>query len=390
LKNRNVHEMHTWQELWSSLSEPPAALAVYLAALHILLDGVKNVAENVLDMLLKCLSPQDLVKAQKALEVFLDIIWRESSRYKVIESMEDEKYETFKGSLYGFLKRDKPNEVKKIVQALLKLRKETELKTKRGSFAKPLFLKEAVADVEDIKIDADISIKQLRELGFFILVVPSGKYREQEYEEYEVYDVIVPAPYTDMDILRLFEAPEEPRVEGARAEVEGVVTPLPEALKPSREVLEDIVAQALRALGFRAQTNFRLPAKGGDVEVDVWATKSVGGAQFRVYASCKNWDKDVDRHVVDHEFGRVLQLHQLPHLRILVVKSLTEPAKKAAFDDGFFVIELGEKASTSNAQEIYGIVYSKLKEIFIGIAPDRVRSVVERLRSALKELEGLM
>jgi len=376
--------MHTWSELWSSLSEPPAALAVYLAALHILLDGVKNVAENVLDMLLKYLSPQDLVKAQKALEVFLDIIWRESSRYKVIESMEDAKYETFKGSLYKFLKRDKPDEVKKVVQALLKLKKETELKTKRGSFAKPLFLKEAVASVEDINIDVDTSIKQLRELGFFILVVPSGKHREQE-QEYEVYNVIVPAPYTDMDILKV---PEEARAEEARAEVEGVAPP--KGLRPSREVLENIVAKALRSLGFNVQTNFKLLAKGGEVEVDVWATKSVGGAQFRVYASCKNWDRDVDRQVVDQEFGRVLQLYQLPHLRILVVKSLTEPARRAAFDDGFFVVELREKASAGNAQEVYDIVYDKLKEIFIGIAPEKVRKVVEGLRSALKELEGLM
>ena len=376
--------MHTWSELWSSLSEPPAALAVYLAALHILLDGVKNVAENVLDMLLKYLSPQDLVKAQKALEVFLDIIWRESSRYKVIECMEDAKYETFKGSLYKFLKRDKPDEVKKVVQALLKLKKETELKTKRGSFAKPLFLKEAVASVEDINIDVDTSIKQLRELGFFILVVPSGKHREQE-QEYEVYNVIVPAPYTDMDILKV---PEEARAEEARAEVEGVAPP--KGLRPSREVLENIVAKALRSLGFNVQTNFKLLAKGGEVEVDVWATKSVGGAQFRVYASCKNWDRDVDRQVVDQEFGRVLQLYQLPHLRILVVKSLTEPARRAAFDDGFFVVELREKASAGNAQEVYDIVYDKLKEIFIGIAPEKVRKVVEGLRSALKELEGLM
>jgi len=378
--------MHTWSELWTSLSEPPAALAVYLAALYIRLREAWNIADYVLSTLLKYLSPQDLVKAQRALEVFLDLIQREKNRSEVIESMEDEKYETFKSSLYSFLRRDaKLDDVKKIVQALLELKKKTGVKTKRGSYAYLLDLKETVADVEDIRIDADISIKQLRELGFFILVVPAGKYRE-----YKLYDVIVPAPYTDMDILRLFGAPEGARAE-AKVEVEGVaIASKFEALRPSREVLEGIVAEALRSLGFRAQTNFRLPAKGGDVEVDVWATKSVGGSQFRVYASCKNWDKDVDRQVVDQEFGRVLQLYQLPHLRILVVKSLTEPARRAAFDDGFFVVELGEKASASNAREVYDIVYNKLREIFIGIAPDRIRSVVERLRSALKELEGLM
>jgi hypothetical protein len=68
-------------------------------------------------------------------------------------------------------------------------------------------------------------------------------------------------------------------------------------------------------------------------------------------------------------------------------KSLTEPARKVAFDDGFFIIELGEKATTENAQEIYNIVYSKLKEIFIGIAPEKIVKAVEKLREAMKLLE---
>jgi hypothetical protein len=161
-------------------------------------------------------------------------------------------------------------------------------------------------------------------------------------------------------------------------------------IKPSREVLEGIVARVLRDLGFSVQTNVRLPAKGGEVEVDVWAFKSVGGSQFRVYVSCKNWDRDVDRHVVDQEFGRVLQLDYMPHLRVLVVKSLTEPARKAAEADGFFVIELGEKASTENSQEIYELVYSKLKEIFKGIAPDRVRDAIAKLKSVIGDLEEFM
>jgi len=110
LENRNVHEMHTWSELWSSLGEPPAALATYLAALHLRLFGTRDVVENVLSVLVKYLSPQDLVKAQKALEIFQDLIQREESKSvaieSVIESMEDEKYETFKSSLYRFLRRD--------------------------------------------------------------------------------------------------------------------------------------------------------------------------------------------------------------------------------------------------------------------------------------------
>jgi hypothetical protein len=162
------------------------------------------------------------------------------------------------------------------------------------------------------------------------------------------------------------------------------------SVRPSREVLEGVVARVLRDLGFNVQTNVRLPARGGEVEVDVWAFKSIGGSQFRVYVSCKNWDRDVDRHVVDQEFGRILQLDYMPHLRVLVVRSLTEPARKATLDNGFFVVELGEKASTENSQEVYELVYSKLKEIFIGITPDKIKDAIAKLRSAIKDLEELM
>jgi hypothetical protein len=160
--------------------------------------------------------------------------------------------------------------------------------------------------------------------------------------------------------------------------------------RPFGEVLEGIVARVLRDLGFSVQTNVRLPAKGDEVEVDVWGFKSVGGSQFRVYISCKNWDKKVNRHVVDQEFGRVLQLDYMPHLRVLVVRSLTKPARKAALNNGFFVVELGEKASTENSQEVYELIYSKLKEIFIGITPDKIKDAIAKLRSAIEDLEELM
>jgi hypothetical protein len=160
--------------------------------------------------------------------------------------------------------------------------------------------------------------------------------------------------------------------------------------RPSREVLEGVVARVLRDLGFSVQTNVRLPAKGGEVEVDVWGFKSVGGSQFRVYVSCKNWDRDVDRHVVDQEFGRVLQLDYMPHLRVLIVKGLTEPARKAALDDGFMVIELGRKAEAENSKEIYEIVYRAFNELFTAIAPPRLREIAEKLaeiRENLRKVE---
>jgi hypothetical protein len=374
----------TWSELYSYIgSSPAAAMAIYLGLLHMRFYPIKGVKENIMTILLNVgLSPQELKEAQEALNVFVELIERESEKDKVLESLEEGYYDRFKEVLYRFVRREaRLEDVKKVVSTLLMLKMYATSETKRGSFeviSTYVVVEEREGDV--IIKDFNISWRKLKEIGFYVIILRSGN----------TYYIIVPAPYIDMDVLKLFEVSE--RVEMRRSVVEEVRAPAGKftGLKPSREVLEGIVAEALKNLGFSVvQTNVKLPAKGGDIEVDVWGVKAVSGAQFRVYVSCKNWDRDVDRQVVDQEFGRVLQLYQLPHLRILVVKSLTEPARKAAFDDGFFVIELGEKASVENAQEIYSIIYSKLKEIFIGITPDKIMRVIERLKDALKELEEL-
>jgi len=156
---------------------------------------------------------------------------------------------------------------------------------------------------------------------------------------------------------------------------------------PSRELLESIVAKVLKDLGFNVKTNARIPARGGgSLEVDVWAVKRAGDSTFRVYVSCKNWDRDVDRSVVDEEFGRVLNLQEVPHLRILVVKSMTGPAREAAEADGFYVVELGEKAVAGNEEEIYRLVYKKLSDIFTGIAPPQLQEIARRVGETAKEL----
>jgi hypothetical protein len=215
------------------------------------------------------------------------------------------------------------------------------------------------------------------------IAIASNTYKHEDHYEflkilknYFILEILGPIPKELESLIaqvKPIEKPEKIDVEEHEVRVEEaeVISDRFVSVKPSREVLEGIVAEALKSLGFSVQTNAKLPAKGGDIEADVWGVKSVGSTQFRVYVSCKNWSKDVDRTVVDQEFGRVLQLYQLPHLRILVVKSLSESARKAALDNGFFVIELGEKTTTGNAREIYNIVYNKLKEIFIGIASKR-------------------
>jgi hypothetical protein len=379
--------------------KPPAAVAVYLALLRIYftptpIDATKDA---VLSQLLEHgLSAEELKVVQEALEVFVELIKHERSAgtgiRELLKSIEKNGYERFKSALYSYLRKDVPvEEVRKVIYTFTTLRGRVSEgdKTDAGSYKISSYpLSRVVIEVIDndyVIKDFNISMKRLRELGFFIPIearIISGI-------GLTIISLIIPAPYTDMDVLKLFEKTEKVSVEKqvARVEEAKVVSGKFAGVKPSREVLEGIVAEALRGLGFSVQTNVKLPAKGGDIEVDVWGVKSVGNAQFRVYVSCRNWDRDIDRTFVDHEFGRVLQLNQLPHLRILVVKSLTESARKAAFDDGFFVIELGEKATIENAQEIYSIVYNKLKEMFIGIAPEKIMKAIERLREAVELLE---
>lgn len=366
----------SWSDLYSYIERSSAtAMAIYLGLLYIRYRFVEEAEERILSILLDVgLSPQELKEAQEALKILVDLMKLNlSSRSYIQESLEEKYYDKFKDALYRYVRRDADlDDVKRAVDALLKLRINAS-KTKKGSFMVVLPPSDVEVKDEDVIIKRyNLSLKKLKEIGFHVVAERGGSY------------IIVPAPYLDMDIFKLFEAPKKVEVK----EIEK--TKISISLKPSREVLESIVAEALRNLGFIAQTNVKLPAKGGDIETDVWAVKNIGGAQFRVYVSCKNWDKDVDRQVVDQEFGRVLQLYQLPHLRILVVKSLTEPAKKAAFDDGFFVIELGEKANIENAQEIYEVVYNKLKDIFIGITPEKVLKAVERLKEAMRYLEEII
>jgi len=157
--------------------------------------------------------------------------------------------------------------------------------------------------------------------------------------------------------------------------------------KPSREVLEGIVASVLEDLGFKVSTNVRLEARRGNpIEVDVWAQRMIGRTRFSIYVSCKNWDRAVDRSVVDEEAGRVINLRDIPQLKVLIAKELTEPAREAAEASGFMVIELGRKAEAENSREIYEIVYRAFNELFTAIAPPRLREIAEKLAEIRENL----
>ncbi|MCC5990632.1 MAG: restriction endonuclease [Thermosphaera sp.] len=148
----------------------------------------------------------------------------------------------------------------------------------------------------------------------------------------------------------------------------------------AKDLLEDVVAEALESLGFTIRVDHRVQGRAGEVEVDVWGEKLVEGARFTVYASCKNWDGPVDVGTVREELGRVLQMTVIPHVRILVAPSFTEPARREALADGFIVVEVGEKAREDNIDRIYSRVYHKLDRIFTGVAPRRLQELAEKVR----------
>jgi hypothetical protein len=203
--------------------------------------------------------------------------------------------------------------------------------------------------------------------------------------------VLIPAPCISDEVMELI----------AKREVKPEVKPLPPPpvvsiservenlirVRPSREVLEGIVASVLEDLGFRVSTNVRLEARhGSPIEVDVWAQRVIGRTRFSIYVSCRNWDRAVDRSVIDEEAGRVMNLRDVPQLKVLIAKELIEPAREAAEADGFMVIELGRRAEAENSREVYEIVYRAFDELFTAIAPPRLREIAEKLAEIRENL----
>ncbi len=159
---------------------------------------------------------------------------------------------------------------------------------------------------------------------------------------------------------------------------------------PTYEILEGIVRDVLTVLGFRADANVRKETREGErAEVDVWASKQAGSVQFTVYTSCKNWDKAVDRPVVDQEVGRVSNLRELPHLKVLVAKELNDHARSSAKANGFMVVELGTKADDQNAAECFGLVHRAINELFVGIAPSWLADRAVKIEQMATELRGI-
>ncbi|MCC6016714.1 MAG: restriction endonuclease [Desulfurococcaceae archaeon] len=380
------------------LKSPVKILAIYLAILFIYFKELKDVAKYVGDFLRQRLSSKEYEEAMNVLNDFVKLVERMQLGRELAEELEYKLYNVFRGALHTFITRRAGSIIQavsnkiKVFQALLSLSTNTVNKTRAGSFYIVLSHDNFSSREGYLYLKKfDVSFKEFIDLCLFVIVIP----------EPIGYGIIVPAPYVDTYIQRLtaslqivsqqtvsiVQAPTQVSKEReVKTESKSFI---PENVLLSREILETIVTKVFESFGFKVQVNALLPARGGYVEVDIWASKKIGNALFTVYVSCKNWDRDVDRHVLDHEFGRILQLYQLPHLRILVVKSLSDPARKLALDNGFIVIELGEKATSQNAQEVYNIVYNKLKETFLGLALPILQSLSTKIVSLADEIKKI-
>jgi hypothetical protein len=132
--------------------------------------------------------------------------------------------------------------------------------------------------------------------------------------------------------------------------------------KDSKDILEDIVARVLQDFGF----SVKIARKEEKIELDVQGEKRIKDAEFKIYSSCKNQDKDnpVDSDTVKKEIGRVVQLPYKPHLKMLIASFINDSAKDEASRNGFLVIEIGEKVREDNSPKVYLKLYKTLNELF--------------------------
>lgn len=405
------------------LSADTKALGVYTALLFLFYGLSKNSVSTFSDMeinkmlqyirleLMKFLTGGSLHEASRAAEEFLNSI-RESrtstdTLLRELEDIEALHYSKFRKACYTFFRGVNEKYLDKIRKLLENL---PFITTRFGTFGIRMITKSGTLVLKYLKysfreaseVDIEIELyrlaRELHRAGILFY-----------FEDYLDLDKggVIPAPYLEREFIQKMLVGGEAKPVATTAQMQVAGTPSPSFLparaverrkgyvgrKPAREILEAIVRDVLEDLGFKAETNVRLRTRGGgEVEVDVWAYKTA--PRFYVYVSCKNWDKEVDRTVVDQESGRTLNLIQIPHLRILVAKRLSDSARREALADGFIVIELGEKASTENAAEIYDHIYTKLKELFTSIAPPElqqlafeVKRIAENLREIAKRLE---
>jgi hypothetical protein len=411
-------EIPSWfKEDW--IDSDAKALGLYIALLYSKFVAVSlnlnkdRTINNVKVEIAEKLAGKDAFEASISAETFLENLYTHeysmnedfnSKTSRALSAIEGKYYEKFRKACYKYFKkryiqRLEDEDKKDLITILERLKLQPDALTISGSVYKTGIsgiysdstLYELAKGMSFYSLKQDEKEKQSKRMKNLLEVLNNSGILW--------FNKIIPAPFLEEEFIAKLTSPEEiieeriPSFEAELRTAPPLVAPKEkefEGKKPEWKVLEEIVGKNLKSMGFNYELNKRLSARGGGtIEVDVWAWKRIGNTTFYVYASCKNWDKEVDRSVIDEEFGRTMQLFNIPHLKIFVAKKLTAPAKDAALADGFIVIELGEKALTNNAQEIYNIIYSHLKELFIGIAPPELQRFAQLAREFSDKLRAL-
>jgi len=410
-------EVPSWfKEDW--IDTDAKALGLYIALLYYIFkysdySDENHIINSVKTEIATKLTGYDAFEASNSAETFLENLFTDKSiTYKVLSVIEGKYYNKFRKACHKYFKRRyierlEDKDKKDLITILERLKLRLYKLTKTGSVyyyysLSDSFLYELLTGMNLFTLNQDERREQSKRMKNLLETLNNSGILW--------FNHIIPAPFLEEEFITKLTSSEEiieesaPSYESFEVEIRPTTSPL--VIKEAREfegkklewkVLEEIVGKNLKSMGFNYDLDRELPARGGGtIEVDVWAWKKIGNTTFYVYASCKNWDKEVDRSVIDEEFGRTMQLIHIPHLKIFVAKKLTSPAKDAALADGFIVIEIGEKVLTYNAQEIYKIVYNHLKELFIGIAPPELqrfaklaREYSEKLRSLADEIEKI-
>jgi len=216
--------------------------------------------------------------------------------------------------------------------------------------------------------------RRREELWVFVegdrIFIASNTYKAEDHRE------VVRVLSNRFSVNFIGSTPEPP---GRKLEEPSGMPPRP-LRRRAKDILEDVVAEVLESLGFTVRVDQRVQGRSGEIEVDVWGEKIIGDTRFIVYASCKNWDNPVDVSIVREEFGRILQMILIPHVRLLVAPTFTDSARREAIANGFMVIEVGEKAHEGNVDKVYSKVYDKLDKLFTGVAPKRLQELAEKVR----------
>jgi hypothetical protein len=322
---------------------------------------------------------EDIREAYEAGREFVDRLftnepsaWRSYERNIILSEIEFNFYDKFLKAFKKYLKlANIPEELREIVREVL-------FDVRLQLYGDSLIT--LITHAGTSKIRGDTLRKNIEthrklkgeDMNKLILCLEKSGLVVKYYQHGEVY--IFPAPCLSDDVIELLVRSEKlyGRPPAVGLELSIPPPPAPERFneKPSGKLLEEIVTYVFWDLGFGVVPNWKSLSKtGSPIEVDVWAWKKVDNIKFTVYVSCKNWNKPIDRQVIDEETGRVINLREMPHIKIIIAKQVGEQAKRLAEANGFVVIELREKANAENAKEIYELVYRTLSKIFTRMTP---------------------